>query len=315
MMKWKMEKILIGEAMIGVFLAVLCQKVFRFSNALEIEYLPFEVVGKILRWMSLGSDVGNVIAIIIYIGICIWPVFYYWRKHNKGKEDILLFLISLFLFYIIYEFINPGRMYHHMPDIFTTDSSAFPAIKIGYANLFYSLLIAWGVLKAVVLLGKEEQKGWKKRLYRGMNFLLILVASFYTLMIFYVKIFEILQKASQFTMDDWMKMAVQILPICLMIWLLLTMLNMVKAMESENEEKQMKVARKLSESAKLIMGLTVLVNVVFNIYQFVASANLQHVNFNLDLSIQPLLIAFGSLIFYEYFKKTKKLKEENDQFI
>ena len=30
---------------------------------------------------------------------------------------------------------------------------------------------------------------------------------------------------------------------------------------------------------------------------------------------EPLIIAFGALIFYEYFKRTKQLKEENDQFI
>ena len=46
-------------------------------------------------------------------------------------------------------------------------------------------------------------------------------------------------------------------------------------------------------------------------------ATLQNVNvtFAPDVSMEPLIIAFGALIFHEYFKRTKQLKEENDQFI
>ena len=39
------------------------------TAALQIMYLPFELIGKGLRFLSLSSAIGNVIAIIIYAAI------------------------------------------------------------------------------------------------------------------------------------------------------------------------------------------------------------------------------------------------------
>ena len=63
--------------------------------------------------------------------------------------------------------------------------------------------------------------------------------------------------------------------------------------------------------------VTVISDFILNFYQFLLGATLQNVNVTIapDVSMEPLIIAFGALIFHEYFKRTKQLKEENDQFI
>ena len=78
----------------------------------------------------------------------------------------------------------------------------------------------------------------------------------------------------------------------------------------------MTVAR-LAGVAKVTAVVTVISDFILNFYQFLLGATLQNVNvtFAPDVSMEPFIIAFGALIFHEYFKRTKQLKEENDQFI
>ena len=75
----------------------------------------------------------------------------------------------------------------------------------------------------------------------------------------------------------------------------------------------MTVAR-LASVAKVTAVVTVISDFILNFYQFLLGATLPNVNvtFAPDVSMEPLIIAFGALIFHEYFKRTKQLKEEND---
>ena len=101
------------------------------------------------------------------------------------------------------------------------------------------------------------------------------------------------------------------------ILLFINIIHVVKAIEDHKEEQQMMTVARLASVAKVTAVVTVISDFILNFYQFLLGATLQNVNvtFAPDVSMEPLIIAFGALIFYEYFKRTKQLKEENDQFI
>lgn len=323
-MKSNINKLILIEVIAGILLAFLASKILHLTEALQIMYLPFELIGKGLRFLSLSSAIGNVIAIIIYAAISLIPAIYaiYQRKTGtKRKEDILLIAITGLLFYSLYMFINPGLMYERMPDIFSMDKQSLVAEKIIYAFIIYSVVIIWLIMKVIRFLGDDSQKNWKSRLYFGMKALIAALISYYILLITYAKTFELLHKGGDklknISSIEWFKSILQLLPVILTILLFINIIHVVKAIEDHKEKQQMTAVARLANVAKVTAVVTVISDFILNFYQFLLGATLQNVNvtFAPDVSMEPLIIAFGALIFHEYFKRTKQLKEENDQFI
>ena len=92
-MKSNINKLILIEVIAGILFAFIASKILHMTAALQIMYLPFELIGKGLRFLSLSSAIGNVIAIIIYAAISMIPAIYiiYQRKRGRTqKEDILL---------------------------------------------------------------------------------------------------------------------------------------------------------------------------------------------------------------------------------
>ena len=46
---------------------------------------PFEQIGGLLRILSLSGVVGNIIAILLYVGICLVPSMVYLQLYKKKK--------------------------------------------------------------------------------------------------------------------------------------------------------------------------------------------------------------------------------------
>ena len=323
-MKSNINKLILIEVIAGILFAFIASKILHMTAALQIMYLPFELIGKGLRFLSLSSAIGNVIAIIIYAAISMIPAIYVINQRKRGrthKEDILLVAFIGLLFYSMYMFINPGLMYQKMPDIFSMDQSSLIVMKIIYAFIIYSVLIMWLIMKAIRFLGDDSQKNWKSRLYFGMKGLIAALVSYYTLLITYAKTFELLHKSENKLQNvssiEWFKSVLQLLPIIMTILLFINIIHVVKAIEDHKEEQQMMTVARLASVAKVTAVVTVISDFILNFYQFLLGATLQNVNvtFAPDVSMEPLIIAFGALTFHEYFKRTKQLKEENDQFI
>ena len=317
-MKSNINKLILIEVIAGILFAFIASKILHMTAALQIMYLPFELIGKGLRFLSLSSAIGNVIAIIIYAVISMIPAIYiiYQRKRGRTqKEDILLVAFTGLLFYSMYMFIKK------MPDIFSMDQNSLIVMKIIYAFIIYSVLIMWLIMKAIRFLGDDSQKNWKSRLYFGMKGLIAALVSYYTLLITYAKTFELLHKSENKLQNVssivWFKSVLQLLPIIMTILLFINIIHVVKAIEDHKEEQQMMTVARLASVAKVTAVVTVISDFILNFYQFLLGATLQNVNvtFAPDVSMEPLIIAFGALIFHEYFKRTKQLKEENDQFI
>ena len=242
-MKSNINKLIMIEVIAGILFAFIASKIQHMTEALQIMYLPFELIGKGLRVLSLSSAIGNVIAIIIYAAISMIPAIYviYQRKRGRThKEDILLVVFTGLLFYSLYMFINPGLMYQKMPDIFSMDQSSLIVMKIIYAFIIYSVPIMWLIMKAIRFLGDDSQKNWKSRLYFGMKGLIAALVSYYTLLITYAKTFELLHKSENKLQNvssiEWFKSVLQLLPIIMTILLFINIIHVVKAIEDHKEE-------------------------------------------------------------------------------
>ena len=85
-MKSNINKLILIEVIAGILLAFIASKILHMTEALQIMYLPFELIGKGLRVLSLSSAIGNVIAIIIYVAISMIPAIYVSSIREKEEE-------------------------------------------------------------------------------------------------------------------------------------------------------------------------------------------------------------------------------------
>ena len=79
-----------------------------FTSALAF---PFEQIAALLRALSISGSFLNALALLLYAGICLIPVwFMLWLKTRKKlyAEDWLLVLLSGLLFAVIYLMVNTG---------------------------------------------------------------------------------------------------------------------------------------------------------------------------------------------------------------
>ena len=107
------------------------------GSILSVVTIPFTLLGKGLRVLSLSGSAGNIAAIVIYAMVCILPLALILKK-KKTKEDWLLVLGSAMLFYVLYLMVNPGLMPKSM------DSDVGSAILCGTV---FSIFVSWGILK------------------------------------------------------------------------------------------------------------------------------------------------------------------------
>ena len=95
-------------------LAVLC-----FTGAIDgsplplVTAVPWAQIAALLRTLSLGGGVGNAVAIVLYVLICLLPLLALGlirRRRRWAAEDAMLAALSALLFWGLYTLINPGRL-------------------------------------------------------------------------------------------------------------------------------------------------------------------------------------------------------------
>lgn len=132
------------------------------GGVLNLLALPFSVVGQGLRTLSLSGGMGNGLAVVLYVLICLLPLALGFKR-KWHREDGLLVLATGVMFYVMYGIINPGTL---------------PALLqnfVGQMQLcfaVYSVLVAWGVLKLLRVSDRVRQEN----IYRALRIFLLIVA-------------------------------------------------------------------------------------------------------------------------------------------
>lgn len=154
-MKSNINKLILIEVIAGILFAFIASKILHMTAALQIMYLPFELIGKGLRFLSLSSAIGNVIAIIIYAAMSNVPAIIYHlsekKRKNTERRHITCCIHRAIILFPVY--VHQSRTHvSEMPDIFSMDQSSLIVMKIIYAFIIYSVLIMWLIMKATVFL-------------------------------------------------------------------------------------------------------------------------------------------------------------------
>ena len=311
----KRTSLFIFTALFLMLLAAIACISFGITDGILILALPFTLVGKGLRVLSLSSSVGNVVAIVLYTAICLLPLFLKFRQ-KWSKRDILLPLCSAVLFYVMYCMINPACR----PTMIQNSTG-----DLVMAGTVYSILLSWlilGFLETLPTAGTD-------RIYSALRtFLGFCIAEFAVAIVASVSgcissVHAIHAANTAPELNLWptylftvVICAVAIMEYALDIYLLLLARKLLRQLEAEPYgELCCNSARQLSDWCKKQLILLTLSTATLNLLQLLFAGRLYNLSFQFHLPLFSLALAFALLALTHLLHQGKLLKEDNDLFI
>ena len=333
----KLKKLLLFEGILSFILAILFFYVLELDHSIYLLVVPFHLIGKGLRWLSLSSNTGNMIAITLYSILSLIPViFFLWKRRRSDLKpgDYLLLLISIYTFFMLYQFINPHQMIRHLPPLLAKEN-ALPMIKLAYAIVFFTLWFSYLLLRSLGILNIMNGKDKTSYLCNSLQKLLITVSIGYTFLLGYFTSFQMFLEISQSNKESdpllpsmaysgsrsitilfaIIKFVLIGLPILYTVLTMVTGIELLEAMSTHQMDQEMFAVMKVGKYSKKTVFITVISNIIVNGMQLLLMRQLNHTNFRLELSVIPLIVAFAAMILSEYFKETKELYEDNQMII
>lgn len=285
------------------------------GSILSVVTIPFTLLGKGLRVLSLSGSAGNIAAIVIYAMVCILPLALILKK--KTKEDWLLVLGSAMLFYVLYLMVNPGLMPKSM------DSDVGSAILCGTV---FSIFVSWGILK-LLRKGQTSEKGSG---YNTLRILLGACAALYIVAGFGIGAGELKVEIEavrtgntmpgQNLLDTYIFLfllfAVQAMEYTLDACLMIFGIELTKELElNPYSESCLIAAGKMSKKAQGYLTAILLSNMVLNIAQVFAASRLYNIDAMVRIPVFSVALCLGSMALTRLLGQGKEIKEENDLYI
>lgn len=300
---------------------------------------PFEQIGAGLRALSLSGNVGNTVALCLYVLFCCSPIIYYLilkkKKRTTGKDQ-LLFIISLCLFGGIYLYINPGLM--NQVNGLSTFSSGY-LFPIG--STIWSIIILYVLL--CILHGIEQKESVD--LLSVIRNIVIAIIIFTVLDIGingYSLVTEIIAVSKEnseelftsvydgttnmFMGYDltfnvtylWLivKCVLSCIPSIMLLRILLVSKNIVGTLQTDSfNEVAIEKLHKLAISCKHVVIAIGALTVIQNFIQLSLISHLRSTHYQVVIPIDTLLFVFIIMLLAKKFSETKELKLDNDSFI
>lgn len=308
--KWKLG----GAALVGTLCLGLALS--GAGSVLSILAQPFDLIGRMLRTMSLSGGAGNAGAIVIYVLVCLSPLALLYKR-KLWKEDILLAGCTALLFYVMYQMVNPHRI---------TPLLDQSASKMILGGAVYSLLIAWGILKLL----RRGANNTDTRMYRALRIFLMICAGECFVAAFGVGIMELRGDFDAIRAANTMP-GLNLTPTYVVRVLMfaaaaleysldgLVMLQGVKLLgELEADpysEGCVAAADKINRLCVTALTLITLSNMALNVIQALAINYLHNIDVHISFPVMSMAVVFGTMALTRLLVQGKEIKDDNDLFV
>ncbi len=292
----------------------------------DILAFPFEQIGMFLRQLSLSGVFGNFVAILLYIFICMVPfgIYVYMRIKKKEKKiDLLLPMLSLFLFEMIYFMINPGLM----PEMIAGTGKGL------WGGTFYSVLVGYFILRVITSVKKDIislQKSLRVVLYSIMVLLVWSVVA--ELFLNLPAALETVKQANTAINNPVFGLEG---PPLFVTYVFLTVQSIIAALpnglsaiivffciqtlsallEDSYSEKAVALVKKVASLCKKSLVLVLVTGMGFNLAQLMLVSQLYQINLEINIPIFTVLFLLTVHMLANYIEENQKLKEDNELFI
>ncbi len=299
MAKKKYPLLLIAEAVLLIFIRFMTDS--KFSDIFELLSLPLTKCAQLLGSLSEKGTAANSLSLALYGLICSIPLFFLISKINTKKftkTDLLLIPLSASLFILIYLLINPAKLA-------LTQLGGESADIISFS--FWAILMGYLILRFTDYL-KNSQRLKKEQLLK------IILRFIGGVFVFALCSTEYSQTGNDpLNLIGFFNSAV---PHLFAIATVLCSLRMTESFfDDRYNEKTLSAAQSLSRLCITGVKVSVLINVIFNLLQLLFIGSLSSVSFNVSVPLFSLGFILLTLVFTDFIKDSKQLKEDNDSII
>jgi len=296
-----------------------------FSDSFSsIMAFPFEQIGQGLRYLSLSNDLGNVIAIIIYLVLSLLPIavlFLLRKKRVFVIEDGLLITLSIVLFVVLYIMTNPGSI-STLPN--STVGQSIKKTALGCT--IYSVLCGYIILRLLRLFSI----GGADQLIRYMKVVLICLNLFFVYMVFGVCFGFLLESIASLKANNTgnellqgtsyvflvFQFVVDSLPLILNILVVFAALELLEVMQIDHfSDKAISVAKRLSRLCSVALVTTILVGIGFNFLQLMFAKSILTWNASVQIPLLSIIFMLAALLLTQLISESKSLKDDNNMFV
>lgn len=301
----------------------LCGLVPSDSAMVRLFSFPFAQLGGLLRWLSMASLGGNLVASLFFGAIGLAPLLaLMWRivKKKAGIEDSLLVVLSALLFFMMYVMINPALIYQYIQ---------FMDLSMGKAVLggvFYSILIGYLILRLLRRVSRSEAS----EMLSWLQLFLVFAAATMVFGVFYLSVAELgdtIQAVKSANTDPYLSLTttyvlivlrfvLRQIPSLLSVWLLLLAIELAGTLKKEKYGREtVGAAGRLGVFCKLTVAVTVLSTVATNLMQLMFSMSLLHSSFAVDIPLSSVVLMLVLLVLAQYLDDSSKLNADNQLII
>lgn len=276
---------------------------------------PFGPIGNGLRWMSLGSQAGNILAWSIYVLLCLLPAAAWW-KLRKTKSDLLLLLLSPVLAVVLYRCINPFGS-------FLANAAGSEMLQAQYGAVVYVLLVSWLILRTVAAFRTADEPA----LYKATGLFLKLLGVLFVVTAFGGCFGELLgaiesvrtanQNSGSLTMTYvflTLQCIVDAIPALLNTAAVVLALELLEAFTGESAHTA-QCAERLAHWCGTTLTVTAIATASFHVLQMLCMDSLRTVTASVSLPIGSIAFLLVCLLAARIIAENKALKDDNDLFI
>ncbi len=303
------------------------------GGLLSAQQFPLATIGSLLRALSLSGAGGNAVAIALYILICCIPAAVLavglWRRKAK-PEDVLLGILTAYLFYAVYMMINPA-------DIgLTLGQEDIGKTVLG--GVFWSLLAGWLALRLMRFVknrSSEKVLRMSGALFAVTAAIIVLFAVFAGLidlkasigtleagntdMSFAINVsgafesYDVLMPTKIFMV---IKYFIDLIPAVMDILILLLAKKLTELMRTDRyAEGVVMASSKLASLCKNAVIVTVISAAGISLLQLLFAGSLRSTDFTVSIPLFSIILALCMLLLSRYLAESRTIKRENDMFV
>jgi len=278
---------------------------------------PYMHIANGLRALSLSGVAGNVVAIALYISLCMTPIWLLPLIKRKKPEDAMLPLISIVLFIVMYYMINPG----FIP--ISHGTASIEGALLG--GVVHSLIFSYGVIRILrlTIFASSHTLG------QYMAVVLHVVCILLVFTIFGMQLSQMLDALQSvangnsgnpqlgftrvFIMFRYVAgAAIHVIHVAIVF----AALRLVAAFSCDKySHDTLNAARLVSKLCVVSLVAGVVVAVGVNLLQLVFIRRLAVVDTSLHIPVMSMICVLSALLMTRYMAESKELKDENDQIV
>ena len=302
----------LGYILIGVIILALG---FCLGDSQQYFYLlayPFIYLGRWLRYLLLINITGAVFGYIFYIILSLAPVIigliiFIKNKRISLLDSCFLIILSTYLFYANYMFINPNLFEESLNDLILSNmyAKSIMLTESGLAFIFYAVIIVYLTLKVYL----------SKKVSYVSNHLAILLMI--TLISFTYLYFDLSLSLTNILDKGQNIEAVQIIKDIITSGLISVLVVkagqlITSAQSNILDKKIINISKTISLLSLIMLIESLSFDIVTNILYLALGKSYSYVTYHFSFPLLEIIITFVFIGLSKYFSSAQKIKEEND---